>query len=162
MSSADTDRAGIQSSAVRAAGRNPFCHPLRGTLCLYLSLTVDTHHLLPSVVSASHASFSAHRNLVLFFITPVGQAVSETKKCAHLSAVSSFSPLLNNISDLCIISSPIANPFILVCYFLSRLCYCLLISWLTHLQSSSLFLPNDLWKTDTLLKDSTGILSPRG
>lgn len=153
---------GIQSSAVRAAGRNPFCHPLYGTPSLCLSLTVDVHHLLPLVVSVCHASFSAHRNLGLFFLTPTGQAVSETKKRAYLSGDSSSpSPLLNNISNLCIISSPTANPFILACYFLSSLCYCLLISWLTHLQSSSLLLPNDLWKTDTSLKHSTGILSTR-
>lgn len=89
---------GIQSSAVRAAGRNPFCHPLRGPLSLHLLLTVGKHHLLPLVVSASYASFSAHRNFVLFFITPIGQAVTETKKRAHLSGVSSSpSPQLNNI-----------------------------------------------------------------
>lgn len=152
---------GIQGSAMSATGRTPFCHPLRGALTLYLSLIVDVHHLLPLVVIACHTSFPADRNLVLFFITPIAQAVSKTEKLAHLSGVSSCpSPLLNDISNLCIISIPIANTFILACYFLSSLCYCLLISWLTHLQSSSPFLPNDLLQTDSSLKYSTGIQSP--
>lgn len=125
---------GIQSPAMSAAGKNLFCHPLRGTFSLYLSLRVDMHHLLPLVVFASHTSFPASRNLVLFFITPIGQAVSKTEELAHLSGVSpSPSPLLNDISNLYIISIPIANTSVLACYFLSSLCYCLLISWLTHL-----------------------------
>lgn len=64
------------------------------------------------VIYASHISFPAGRNLVLFSVTPVGQAVSKTEKLKHLSVVSPLpSPVCNDndISHLYIISLPIAD-----------------------------------------------------